>query len=200
MEIINKIIDSYPNEYLAIKEQAKKYILNGSNIDEKGRLNILHRPWVAPLNWGLMIYKGADKQLLCEFQYDNEINIPAFYREFLENINGCFLYDISLYGIIPSLTRSFLQCHSLQTANTYWKNEFKVDNSYFHFGGSIYNYEENVGYFYAKNKIISIRKNGKIVGEWNLFSSFLNDEIIRSEKGMLKEIPQDIKLIRSLLA
>ncbi len=194
MENINKIIDSYSDKYFAIKEQARKYILNGSNVDEKERLNILHRPWVAPLNWGLMIYKGASKEVLCEFQYDSKIIIPTFYREFLENINGCFLYDISLYGIIPSFTRSFLQCHSLQTANDYWKGGYEVNQTYFHFGGSSYNYEENVGYFYGENKIISILKNGLIVGEWTDFSVFLNDEIRKSEKKMLKETPKDINL------
>lgn len=195
MENINKIIDSYSDKYFAIKEQARKYILNGSNVDEKERLNILHRPWVAPLNWGLMIYKGASKEVLCEFQYDSKIIIPTFYREFLENINGCFLYDISLYGIIPSFTRSFLQCHSLETANTRWIHEYKVDKSYFYFGGSSYNYEENVGYFYDENNIISIRKNGEIVGEWTDFSNFLSDEISKSEKKMLKNLPSNINLI-----
>jgi len=195
MENINKIIESYPDKYFAIKKQVQKYILNNSNIDEKERLNILHRPWVAPLNWGLMIYKGASKEVLCDFQYDNEINIPAFYREFLENINGCFLYDISLYGIIPSLTRSYLQCHSLEAANARWIHEYKVDISYFYFGGSSYNYEENVGYFYDGNKIISIRKNGQIIDEWIDFSCFLEDEISKSEKKMLEKIPQNINLI-----
>lgn len=194
MENISEIIDSYSDKYFAIKQQARKYILNGSNVDDKERLNILHRPWVAPLNWGLMIYKGTSKQVLCEFQYDIQINIPAFYKEFLENFNGCFLYDISFYGIIKSLTRSYLQCHSLETANTRWIHEYKVDKSYFHFGGAEYNDEENVGYFYDGNKIISIRKNGEIVGEWNDFSVFLNDEISKSEKKMLKDIPQSINL------
>lgn len=102
---------------------------------------------------------------------------------------------MSLFGIIESFTRSFLQCHSLQTANVYWKNSFKVDKTFFCFGGSPYSYEENVGYFYDGNKIISIRKNGEIVGEWNDFSMFLNDEISKSEKRMLKETPANIKLI-----
>ncbi len=131
MENISEIIDSYSDKYFAIKQQTRKYILNGSNVDDKERLNILHRPWVAPFNWGLMIYKGASKEVICGFQYENEIIIPAFYKEFLEIINGCFLYDMSLFGIIESFTRSFLQCHSLQTANVYWKNSFKVDKTFF---------------------------------------------------------------------
>jgi hypothetical protein len=49
-ENIFKIIDSYPDEYIAIKKQAKKHIQNGSDIDKSESVNILHRPWIAPLN------------------------------------------------------------------------------------------------------------------------------------------------------
>lgn len=73
MENISEIIDSYSDKYFAIKQQARKYILNGSNVDDKERLNILHRPWVAPFNWGIMIYKCASKEVICGFQYENEI-------------------------------------------------------------------------------------------------------------------------------
>jgi len=104
------------------------------------------------------------------------------------------LYDISLFGLIPSLTRSFLQCHDLTTANRDWIKEFDIDQGLFHFGGGTYSYDENTGYFYGQAKIMSIRKNGKPVNEWNNFSDFLNDELTRAEKEMLKEIPKKTKL------
>lgn len=195
MEELYKTIDSYPDEYIAIKKQAKKYIQNGSEIDKNGRLNILHRPCVAPLNWGLMIYQGIDKKSINETERTIGKTIPHFYKCFLTNINGCFLYDISLFGIIRSLTRSFLQCHSLTSANLDWIMEFDIDQTFFHFGGGTYSDEENTGYFYGKNKILSIRKNGKLVNEWNSFQNFLNDELIRAEMQMLKEVPGKIKLV-----
>ncbi len=195
MEELYKIIDCYPDEYIAIKKQAKKYIQNGSELDKNERVNILHRPWIAPLNWGLMLYKGADIKWIDEAEKGIERKIPDFYKQFLTNINGCFLYDISMFGLIHSLTRSFLQCHSLTTANTNWIKEFDVDQSFFHFGGGTYSYDENTGYFYGQHKIISIRKNGKLVNEWNNFSNFLNDELGRAEKEMLKEVPKKVKLI-----
>jgi hypothetical protein len=194
MENLYKVIDSYPGEYIAIKKQAKKYIQNGSHIDERERVNILHRPWVAPLNWGLMLYNGADIKWINEAEKTIEKTIPDFYKRFLTNINGCFLYDISMFGLIPSLTRSFLQCHDLTTANREWIKEFDIDQNFFHFGGGTYSYDENTGYFYGQNKIISIRKNGNLVNEWNNFSDFLNDELIRAEKEMLKEVPKKTKL------
>ena len=195
MENLYKIIDSYPDEYIAIKNQAKKYIQNNSGIDENERLNILHRPWKARLNWGLMIYKGADKEWINQVESSINKEIPDFYKVFLTKMNGCFLYDISLFGIIHSLTRSFLQCHDLKIANNDWIKEFDIDQSFFHFGGGRYSYEENTGYFYGQNRIMSIRKNGIFVNEWNSFSDFLNEELLRAENEMLKKIPKETKLV-----
>ena len=195
MENIYKIIDSYPDDYLAIKKQAKKYVQNGSIIDDSLRVNILHRPWVAPLNWGLMIYKGADTKWITDAEISIGKTIPDFYKTFLTKINGCFLYDISMFGLIHSLTRSFLQCHDLITANNDWIKEFDVDRSFFYFGGGPYSYVEKVGYFYGQNKIMSIRQNGKTVNEWTNFSDFLNDELLRAENEMLNKIPKETKLV-----
>lgn len=195
MDDIYKIIDAYPEEYFAIKKQAKKYIQNSSNVDDSERVNILHRPWVASLNWGLMIYKGADAKWINEAETAIAKAIPDFYKRFLININGCFLYDISLFGLIHSLTRSFLQCHSLTTANNDWIKEFDVDQSLFYFGGGYYSDEENTGYFYGQGKIMSIRKNAKVVNEWSSFSDFLNKELVRAENEMLREVPKKTKLI-----
>lgn len=61
---INKLIskiDTLPDEFLIIKKQAKKYLKNNSNIDKHETINVFHRPWIAPLNWSLMLFKGADK-------------------------------------------------------------------------------------------------------------------------------------------
>ena len=195
METIYKIIDSYPDEYLAIKKQARKYIQNDSNIDDNETVNILHRPWVARLNWGLMLYKSADIPKIRQAENLIKKPIPEFYKNFLTKINGCFLYDISMFGLIPSLTRSFLQCHDLTTANIDWIKEYDFDQSFFHFGSGHYSYEENTGYFYGQNKIISVRKNGKFVNEWTNFSDFLNDELVRAENKMLKGVPSETKLV-----
>ena len=92
-----------------------------------------------------------------------------------------------------TLDRSQLQCHDLIIANQDWINEYKVPQSYFHFGSRAYAYDENIGYFFDNNKIRSIRGNGKIVNEWTGFSDFLSDEIKEAEKIMIKEIPKEVK-------
>jgi hypothetical protein len=201
MEDLASKIDNYSDEYLAIKRQAKKYLRNNSAIDDNNTLNIFHRPWVAPFNWGLNLYKGADKQWLEQFEQETKKIIPTFYKTFLLAINGCFVYDLSLFGLPPSLylnqtlDRSQLQCHDLGSANTNWIYEYRVDKNSFHFGNRAYTHDENLGYFFYDNKIKSIITNGRTVSQWDNYSDFLNDEINEAERMMLKEVPKQIKIL-----
>src|SRR5687768_1539364 len=96
LEIANLIseIDAYPDEYLAIKNQAKKYLRNNSTIDVDKTLNIFHRPWVAPFNWGLRLYRAADKNWIDEFEQKTQKPLPGLYKKFLLTINGCFIVSL----------------------------------------------------------------------------------------------------------
>lgn len=167
-EILLAKINAYPDEYLSIKRQAKKYISNNSSLDKDDTLKIFHRPWVAPLNWGIRFYKGADGKWLEEYENRTQTTIPNAYKKFLLTINGCFIYDLSLFGLTPSiyskgtLDRSELQCHDLISANKDWIREYPLNQDYFHFGGHAYTYEENVGYFFHENKIKSLLRVAKL--------------------------------------
>ncbi|MBK8807840.1 MAG: SMI1/KNR4 family protein [Bacteroidales bacterium] len=119
------------------------------------------------------------------------------YKDFLREINGCFIFDFALFGLTPSiyttglLDRSKVQCFDLGTANRSWISEYEIDEKLFHFGGRAYSYDENIGYFIDINGIIkSIRINGQIIKEWSDFSEFLRDEIEAAEKMMIDELPK----------
>jgi hypothetical protein len=199
MKEIRNRIENLPPELDSIANQANKYLENNSSINELV-LNILHRPWIARLNWGLMLYKGANVNWFIEFKERTGKEIPKFYIDFLKSINGGFIYDISLYGLTPSLynsgklNRSILQCHDLTTANNNWIRGYEVDPNLFHFGGRSYKDDENVGYFFDKQKILCYRKNGELINEWDTFSKMLSDEIKIAEQKMLDEVPKEIEL------
>jgi len=200
IERILQKVDSYSGDYLALKNQAKKYLRNNSIIDNSETLNILHRPWVAPFNWGLRLYNGADKNWPDQFEQKTLRAIPDFYKDFLLEINGCFIYDLSLFGLTPSifskgtLDRTQLQCHDLLTANTDWIQNYKVDKRNFHFGGRSYTFSENIGYFFDGNEIKALRSNGRTIKSWQSFSVFLDEEIREAEKIMIKGIPKAVKI------
>lgn len=195
-EILEKV-ESFPIELNPISTQIKRYLNNNSNIDELV-LNVLHRPWVARLNWGLMLYKEVKTEWFSEFKNRTEKEIPNFYKDFLKHINGGFIYGISMYGLTPSffetglLNRTILQCHNLASANNQWIYEYKVDPVLFHFASRHYTEDENVGYFWKDGKILCYRKNGELLKQWDSLQEMLSEEIEIAEQDMLAEIPKGI--------
>src|SRR5207302_956936 len=99
--------------------------------------------------------------------------------------NGAFCFGMSLAGVPasmlgspPLLDRTRLQCHDLGMAATSWASEYrKLPARAFGFGGRHYSYRENVGYFVAGDRILCVRKSGKVVGEWGGLADFLRDEL-----------------------
>jgi hypothetical protein len=189
--------ETFPIELKPISIQIKKYLDNNSNIDELV-INVLHRPWIARLNWGLMLYKEVKREWFSEFKKRTGKEIPDFYKDFLKHINGGFIYGISMYGLTPSffetglLNRTILQCHNLATANIQWIAEYKVDMDLFHFASRNYSNDENVGYFWKDDIILCYRKSGELLKQWNSLEEMLYEEIDIAEERMLSEIPKEI--------
>lgn len=189
------------SELNSIKRQSLKYLQNNSKIGSRDELFIFHRPWIAPMNWGLMLFPKTENDWIEQFETKSKKYIPKFYRNFLNQINGCFIYDISLYGLTPSifssnqLNRSNVQCHDLLSANNSWIREYNVEKSFFHFGSSHFSETENLGYFVDGNQeIFSMLKDGKVISTWKHFDEFLFDEIGRAENNMKLEIPKGIEI------
>ncbi len=194
---ITSFINNLTEEWEAIKQQVSKYYDNESNVRGDGSVAIFKRSWIAPQNFGIILFPPADKNLFDKFQQNTNRSIPTFYENILLRMNGCFVYDFELFGLPKSvyttglLDRTTVQQHDLGSANVFWINEYKVDKNLFHIGGRAYSYEENIGYFIDdKGTILSIRTNGEIIAEWKTFHSFLVDEIKIAEKMMLDEKEQ----------
>lgn len=189
-------IESFPIELKPISMQIEKYLDNNSNINASV-LNVLHRPWIAPLNWGLMLYKEAKTEWFLDFKEKTGKEIPDFYKDFLKQINGGFIYGISMYGLTPSffetglLNRTLLQCHNLATANNQWIANYKVNPNLFYFASRNYTEDENVGYFWNDGIIMCYRENGELLKQWNSLKEMLNEEIEIAEQIMLSEIPKE---------
>ena len=192
-------LNGVSNNYEAVKEISFKYL----KIDGKqtgNNLEIYSQKWVAPLKYGIIIYEQTPNDHVKKFENDNNKRIPRIYKDFLLEINGCFIFDLSLFGLTPSiyetglLDRSKVQCFDLGTANRNWISEYNVDEELFHFGSRSHSYDENIGYFIDDTgRIKSIRKNGQIIKEWTEFADFLKDEIAVVEKMMIEELPIEEK-------
>jgi hypothetical protein len=190
VDAIQKRLDALPDFLAPLKEAAGRYLKYPSMIGNDGVMNIGHRPWVAQLNYMLMICPGIDPDSLERYCYRFPIQVPEVYTQFLRAVNGGFLFGMSLCGVPrsmlgnpPLLDRSSLQCHDLATAATEWIYEYRVPQTFFHFGTRHFSYRANVGYFFdGNNRIVSVRGKKKIIGEWTTFAGFLKDELEASEK------------------
>jgi hypothetical protein len=183
-------LDTLPDFLAPLKDAAARYAGYPSVIGKDGVLDIGHRPWVAELNYMLMIYPGIDTNALHRYCQQFRIHVPEMYAEFLQAVNGVFFFGMSLCGVprsmlgnVPLLDRRILQCHDLATAATLWIDEYSVPAGFFHFGGRHFSFRANVGYFFdGEKRIVCVRGQKKVIGEWTSFSDFLKDELAASEK------------------
>lgn len=199
---IKKFLDGLPSEFNAVKDQAIKYY----NFDDKastrkdGAIRIFNRTWVAPLNYGLVLFPPVEDKVLEKYKEKNKAEIPDLYKDVLHVMNGCIIYDLNLYGLPRSiydkglLDRSDMFQFDLGIANSDWKFNYDIGQDLFHFGGRSYTFDENIGYFLDRdNKINSIRTSGEIVNTWTSFSQFMMDEVKEAERIMLDEFPKALK-------
>ena len=118
MEAIAERLDGYPDFLAPLREAARRYTNFPSEIGKNGVMNIGHRPWVAQLNYMLMLYPGIQKGILEQYCCRFKIEVPTIYADFLHQVNGAFCFGMSLFGVPlsmlgtpPLLDRTVLQCH-----------------------------------------------------------------------------------------
>jgi hypothetical protein len=189
---IKEYVDSLPPELSALRDLALRYLPYCSSIDTDGKIQIAHRPWVAPLNYSITLFPPAKKTWIKKFK---GWHIPDSYRDLLLATNALFAFGLSLYGLTPSLQgnpplldRSRLQCLDIGLANQDWIFEYEVDRALLYFGGKEYSFTENSGYFMSSDgQVQAIRKSGKVLGRWDSLAQFLQDELNEAEATAKKK-------------
>ena len=188
---IKDFFDKLDSDLNPIKEQAVRYFDIESNVRADNAIQIFKRPWVAPENFGLILYPPVEKEWLVEFERKIGKIIPKLYEEILFQMNGCFVYDFSLFGLPKSiytkgvLDRRILQQFDLTEANSSWIRGYDVNQNLFHIGSHCY--DERIGYFVDNNTILSIKETGEIVNSFATVKDFLIKEIEMAEKIMIAE-------------
>ena len=191
---LKTFLDNLSSDWDPIKIQTTKYFDRDSKIREDGAAQIFRRPWVASQNFGLLLFPPIVNDWLDIYKKNNARLIPKSYSDILLQMNGCFVYDFSLFGLPQSLyttallDRSKLQQFDIGTANRSWINEYEISEDYLYIGSRAYSSSENIGYFIDSNtNILSIRKNGQVLNNWTTFKDFLFEEIISAENIMLAD-------------
>ena len=102
-EKINEILNNFDNEFISLKNCGKKYLKYCSIIDIDNSIKIGHNPVVALENYIIVLYEGITKSWINKFKTNTKIKIPEIYQDLLLKINGCYIFDMTLYGLTPSL-------------------------------------------------------------------------------------------------
>jgi len=160
-----------------------------------GAALLSRRPRIAPEAYACVIFPGVVREVAARYEAlqhstgNQNFEIPAIYRSVLLRLNGAWIFQLSLYGLPPSmcqtppvLDRSARQPLDLGTANRQWRMRYSADQKHFHFGSGPYSPQENVAYFLeADGSVISLLPGGKRVSEWHSIEAFLRAEISRTE-------------------
>jgi hypothetical protein len=178
-------LDGLPADLAPLADMARALLDQPGGSSTDGVLRLGHRPWVAPENYALTLYPGLPADSLARYAGRFGLIVPPVYAGFLAALNGAFCFGMalagvpaSMLGIPPLLDRRSLQCHDLGSSAGMWAEEYrKLPAGAFGFGYRHYSARENVGYFVAGDRILSVRKSGKVVGNWDGLADFLRDEL-----------------------
>ncbi|HZN38188.1 MAG TPA: hypothetical protein VFD82_05255 [Planctomycetota bacterium] len=173
------IVPDFAGEVAPLSEIARRYSAFGTTTNGSA-IVVAPMPWVAPQAHAFWLFEPLSMS-----DIPPGLSCPSVYRTVLCQTNGCFAFEVSLYGI-PSrsglLDRSTLRPHSLVSANQHWRREFVGATELFHFGGGPHSESEDVGYFFDGDHIIARRKGGEETGRWTTFRAFLREELSRAEQ------------------
>src|SRR5438477_122763 len=88
MQTFAERLDALPDFLTPLKEAASRYLKYPSVMGKNGVMDIGHRPWVAELNYMLMMYPGIKTDALNHYCRSFEIQVPDVYADFLRAVNG----------------------------------------------------------------------------------------------------------------
>ena len=189
--MIDRLVKSIETVIPSIRSVISKFE-DHDIVEEEDSVKLGHRPKIAPMAYAAHIYQGIDDETISLYEESNQILIPAPYKELLNAMNGSRIFRFELFGIpnpgnpeSKAINRSTVRPLDLGTGNRAWINGYNLSSTMFHFGSGPFSFDENVGYFLSDdNEILSIKKNGEIVGKWhwNQLDQFFEQEIERSEE------------------
>lgn len=174
----------------ALRKVAERFVGDETSIDEiSDAVCLSPRPRIGPKAYALELFPGLSDDTLESYEAIHAIIIPEFYRNLLRQLNGAHLFELSLFGIPPSmaerpplLDRSTSWPLDIGSAQMHWRNRYPASPDDFFFGSGPYARDERLGYFlWVNGGVEALRMNGEQFGEWADFNAFLADELARVE-------------------
>lgn len=182
-------IPVYEEPLAPINGVVAELVQHGEEVDfsRPGVVRISKRPKMGTEAYAVLLFSAIAEETITRYEEIHSVSIPGLYRHVLSATSGAFLFDLSLYGVPPSmaqdpplLDRSQVWPLDLATANRLWRVGFTQDPDGFHFGGSPWDTHENVGYFlFADGSVRALLKGNQPAGDWASLEEFLEKELER---------------------
>jgi hypothetical protein len=188
---------SWPRSLTPLRQVVERYASHGVVKRSDGAVQVAPTPWIGAEAFALILFAPADPAWIVSFGERTGTAIPDPYAEILRATNGCFAFDLSLYGLPPAmqgarprLDRTTLQALDLGLANRSWVREFRTHPDGLYVGGRSWSREANCGYFLAADgSIHSVLRTGEVVGTWSSLELMLSAELPIAETRALEQAP-----------
>jgi hypothetical protein len=186
----DQFLESLGGELSFIRDVAIRLSGEGDQFDSlSGALEISHRPRIGSGAFALRIFPGADAQMIADYEDIHRLAIFDKYRNLLLRMNGAHIFNLSLYGIPPSmakrpplLNRETSWPYDLASSQKGWKRTDSQGLMQLWIGSGPHNRNEHVGYFLFVDGSVEARlKDGSVLGGWPNLEDFLKVEVRRAE-------------------
>ncbi len=129
-----RFLEHLTGELEPVRDLVLRFLDRGSCIDAaSGALCVSHRPGIAPEAGALRLFHAVGDRVISTYEQIHSITICPEYRSVLKRMNGAFLFEISLFGLPPSmcrvpplLDRSTAWPLDLGSAQRNWAREYNV--------------------------------------------------------------------------
>ena len=194
---VAKRLTSWPDSLAPLAQLVERYAARGLVPRPDGALQIAPTPWVGTEAFAVVLFPPADPTWIAGFAERTGTTIPTHYAEILRAMNGCFVFDLALYGLppgmqetTPRLDRATLQPLDLERANRSWAREYRARTENLYVGGRSWSREANCGYFLAEDGTVrSLLRGGESVGTWPSIERMLAAELPVVERRALEQAP-----------
>jgi hypothetical protein len=160
-----------------------------------GTLLLGHQPEIAPVKYAICIYPPLPGEAVEVYRAQRGFDMPTSFREFLSCLNGLNFFELSIYGIPPSmlgetplLSRSSRSPLDIGTAALAWWAGFPLAIGHdFLFGSRNIGWNTQVGYFIRSDgSVVGYQKGQEdpdlaLHGVWSNFEEWFGKELVAAE-------------------
>lgn len=195
--MLEQRFSSFPSSFSSLTEGAWRHFEEGAWIETSSQALLFgHDPDKAPHSFKICFYPPLSSEIVQRYEEIHKIFIPEQLAEFYRHTNGVQFYELSIYGIPPSmiedrptLNRGLRNALDISAAALRWVHGYGVVYpQYYHFASRNYGWDTQIGYFLLPDgsvcgRVKSPRPSECVdAGTWPSFDAWLVEALAETER------------------